>query len=263
MCLVMPKIAANLTMLFTEYPLLERFERAAAAGFRGVELLFPYSEQPATVLDALERNNLELVLINLPAGDWAAGERGIAAQPARKDEFATGLKLAVDYASVLRPPRINCLAGKMGPEPNWRQALAENVELAAGTLEQIGVQLTIEPVNDFDVPDFALPTTKSVLDLIAEIDSPNVGLQFDIYHAIRMSEDPFAFIEQRGGEISHIQIADVPGRHQPGSGDIDFAKLFQMIDDSGYDGWVSLEYIPDGPTESGFDLIRELGLLSA
>lgn len=259
----MPKLAANLTMLFTEYPLLERFERAAAAGFRGVELLFPYSEPPETVLDALERNDIELVLINLPGGDWEAGDRGIAAQPARRDEFAQGLKLAVDYANVLRPPRINCLAGKIGSEPNARQALADNVELAAGALGQIGVQLTIEPVNNIDVPGFALPTTQSALDLIAEINSPNVGLQYDIYHAIRMDEDPFAFIEQHGGEVSHIQIADVPGRHQPGTGHIDFAKLFQVIDDSGYKGWVSLEYTPDGPTENGFDLVRELGLLPA
>lgn len=257
----MPKLAANLTMLFTEYPLLERFERAAKAGFRGVEFLFPYVEQPATVLDALNRNQLELVLFNLPAGDWAGGDRGIAAQPARRSEFATGLKLAVDYAAVLRPPRINCLAGMLGSEPNSRDVLADNVELAAEALDQIGVQLTIEPVNSFDVPEFALPTTQSVLDLIDSIDSQNVGLQYDIYHAIRMSEDPFAHIEQHGGEITHIQIADVPGRHQPGSGEIDFGHLFQAIDDSGYSGWVSLEYIPEGPTEEGFDLIRELGLL--
>jgi hydroxypyruvate isomerase len=257
----MPKLAANLTMLFTEYPLLERFERAAEAGFRGVELLFPYVEQPATVLEALRRNNLELVLFNLPAGDWPAGDRGIAAQPARRGEFATGLKLAVDYAAILRPPRINCLAGKLGSEPNSRDVLAENVELAGEALDQIGVQLTIEPVNSFDVPDFALPTTQSVLDLIAKTESQNVGLQFDIYHAIRMGEDPFAFIEQHGREIAHIQFADVPGRHQPGSGEIDFARLFQAIDGSGYSGWVSLEYIPEGPTEEGFELIRELGLL--
>ena len=259
----MPKLAANLTMLFTEYPLLERFERAAAAGFRGVEFLFPYTERPGAIRDALERNSLELVLFNLPAGDWAAGDRGIAAQPARTQEFAYDLKLAAGYASLLRPHRINCLAGKLGPEPNARKVLTENVERAARALEQLGVQLTIEPVNDIDVPDFALPSTQSVLDLISSVDSANVGLQYDIYHAIRMREDPFDFIEKHGSEISHIQIADVPGRHQPGSGDIDFAKLFRIIDDSGYNGWVSLEYLPEGPTENGFDLVRELGLLPA
>jgi hydroxypyruvate isomerase len=259
----MPKLAANLTMLYTEYPLLERFDRAAAAGFKGVEFLFPYTEAPETVLAALQANQLDLVLFNLPAGDWAAGDRGIAAQPARIEEFANGLKSAVDYASVLRPPRINCLSGKIGPEENALEVLAENVELAAGALEQIGVELTIEPVNSFDVPGFALPTTQSVLDLIDGLDSKNAGLQFDIYHALRMGEDPFAFIEQHGSTISHIQIADVPGRHQPGTGDIDFGRLFELIDGSGYGGWVSMEYIPEGPTESGFGLLREMGLLPA
>ena len=259
----MPRLAANLTMLFTEYPLLERFDRAAAAGFKGVEVLFPYTEPADSIREALERNGLELVLMNLPAGDWAAGDRGIAAQPGRRDEFAAGLKQAVSYATSLNPPRINCLAGKIGDEPDARATLASNVQLAAEALDQIGVQLTIEPVNSHDVAGFALPTTQSVLDLIAGVDSDNVGLQFDIYHAIRMDEDPFAFIEHNGSGIAHIQIADVPGRHQPGSGDIDFARLFQVIDASGYANWVSLEYIPEGPTETGFGRLRELGLLSA
>jgi len=258
----MPKLAANLTMLFTEYPLLERFDRAAAAGFKGVELLFPYVETPETVMNALTRNHLELVLFNLPAGDWAAGDRGMAAQPARREEFADGLKMAVDYASALRPRCVNCLAGKLAPDENAVAVLAENVEVAAGALDQVGVKLTLEPVNTFDVPDFALPTTQSALDLISAVDSSNVGLQYDIYHALRMDEDPFEFIEAHGGEISHIQIADVPGRHQPGTGDVDFAKLFRIIDDSGYVGWVSLEYIPEGATEDGFGHLRELGFLT-
>lgn len=259
----MPKLAANLTMLFTEYPVLERFDRAAAAGFTGVEFLFPYVETPGTVMNALTSNGLELVLFNLPAGDWAAGDRGLAAQPSRRDEFAEGLKLAVEYATALRPPRINCLAGKLAPDEDALAVLAENVEMAAGALEQVGVHLTLEPVNTFDVPGFALPTTQSALDLISALDSGNVGLQYDIYHAQRMGEDPFGFIKEHGGEISHIQIADVPGRHQPGTGDVDFDRLFRLIDASGYDGWVSLEYIPDGPTEDGFGLLREMGLLTA
>lgn len=258
----MPKIAANLTMLFTEYPLLERFDRAAAAGFTGVELLFPYVEAPETITNALAQNGLDLVLFNLPAGDWAAGDRGLAAQPARREEFAEGLKLAVAYASALRPPRINCLAGKLGTEENALAVLTENVEMAGGALEQVGVQLTLEPVNSFDVPDFALPTTQAALDLISALDTRNVGLQYDIYHAIRMGEDPFQFIAGHGSEISHIQIADVPGRHQPGTGEIDFAELFRVIDASGYDGWVSLEYLPEGPTEDGFGRLRELGVLA-
>ncbi len=258
----MPKLAANLTMLFTEYPLLERFDRAAAAGFAGVELLFPYVETPDTVARALRNNGLDLVLFNLPAGDWAASDRGLAAQPTRREEFADGLKLAVEYASALRTPRINCLAGKLGPEEDALAVLAENVEMAGGALEQVGVQLTLEPVNSFDVPDFALPSTQSALDLISALDTRNVGLQYDIYHAMRMGEDPFGFIAEHGREISHLQIADVPGRHQPGTGDVDFAHLFRVIDESGYDGWVSLEYNPEGATEDGFGHMRELGLLA-
>jgi len=257
----MPKLAANLTMLFTEYPVLERFDRAAAAGFGGVELLFPYTETPDAVQEALIRNGLDLVLFNLPAGDWAAGDRGVAAQPARREEFGEGLKLAVEYATDLRPSRINCLAGKVGPEEHALTVLAENVEMAAGALEQVGVQLTLEPVNTFDVPDFALPTTQAALDLISALDSRNVGLQYDIYHAIRMGEDPFDFIDAHGAEISHIQVADVPGRHQPGTGEVDFVRLFEIIDASGYTGWVSLEYVPEGPTESGFGHLRDLGFL--
>ncbi len=259
----MPKLAANITMLFTEYPLLERFDRAAAAGFAGVELLFPYVETPDTILKALNANGLDFVLMNLPAGDWASGDRGLAAQPARRAEFAEGLRLAVEYASALRPPRINCLAGKLGSEENALAVLSENVEMAGGALEQIGVELTLEPVNTFDVPDFALPTTQSALDLVSVLDSQNVGLQYDIYHAIRMGEDPFQFIAEHGGKISHIQIADVPGRHQPGTGEVDFTSLFRVIDDSGYVGWVSLEYIPEGATEDGFDHLRELGVLAS
>ncbi len=258
----MPKLSANLTMLFTEYPLLERFDRAAAAGFKGVELLFPYVETPETVMNALTRNHLELVLFNLPAGNWAAGDRGMTAQPARRQEFAEGLKMAVDYASALRPRCVNCLAGKLAPDENALAVLAENVDLAAGALDQVGVTLTLEPVNTFDVPGFALPTTQSALDLIAAVDNTNVRLQYDIYHALRMDEDPFGFIAAHGGEISHIQIADVPGRHEPGTGNVDFAKLFSVIDDSGYDGWVSLEYVPEGATEDGFDHLRELGFLA-
>jgi hydroxypyruvate isomerase len=257
----MPRIAANLTMLFTEYPPLERFDRAAAAGFTGVEFLFPYIEEPETVLDAVQRNNLELVLFNLPAGDWNAGDRGIAAQPARREEFATGLKNAVRYAEVLSPPHINCLAGKLPDDPDALDVLAENVELAAGALAEVGVKLTLEPVNSHDVPGFAIPTTQAALDIIARVESQNVGLQYDVYHAIRMGEDPFAYIEANGSTISHIQIADVPGRHQPGSGEIDWTRLFEVIDNSGYAGWVSLEYVPEGPTEDGFGLLRHLGLL--
>ncbi len=257
----MPRLAANLSMLFTEYPVLERFDRAAGVGFTGVEYLLPYGDNPEDIVSAIERNSLDLVLMNLPSGDWSAGDRGIAAQPSRQEEFTAGIQRAVEYATVLRPPRMNCLAGRTGPEPNAMEVLESNVRAAATALASVKVQLVVEPVNPFDVEGFALPTTQEALDLIDRVDHPNLGLQYDVYHAIRMGEDPFGFIEQNGRGISHIQIADVPGRHQPGTGEIDFARLFSIIDASGYEGWVSLEYVPEGPTELGFDLLRELDVL--
>jgi len=256
-----PKLAANLTMLFTEYPFLERFDRAAAAGFGGVEFLFPYTESPADIQAALTRNSLDLVLYNLPAGDWAAGDRGIAAQPDRREEFGTGLHQAITYARELHPPRINCLAGKADDDARSDAVLIANVTFAAEALAAVNVQLVVEPVNDKDVPRFAIPTTRAALELIAEVESDNVGLQYDIYHSLRMGEDPFAIIPEHIAQIAHIQIADVPGRHQPGTGEIDFARLFDVIDQTGYDGWVSLEYNPEGPTKEGFGLLRELNLL--
>lgn len=257
----MPRIAANLTMLFSESPFLERFDRAAAAGFTAVEFQLPYEHDPNDIADRLSRNNLELVLFNLPAGDWGAGDRGVAAIYSRLAEFQEGVGKALEYAAVLHPPLLNCLAGIAAPTPENDLALLQNVRFAAEQLEDHGIRLTLEPVNTHDVESFALPTSRSVIELIAELDYPNVGLQLDVYHSIRMGEDPFALIADLGNEIAHIQIADVPGRHQPGTGEVDFRRLFDTIDASGYEGWVALEYIPEGPTEEGFGLLREMGLL--
>lgn len=257
----MPKLAANLTMLFTEYPFLERFDHAAKAGFQAVEFMFPYDEPASAVLEAIERNSLQLVLFNLPAGDWAAGDRGMAAQPSRTDEFREGVTKALEYIVALRPPMLNCLVGKVDPDANDSSVLVDNVRYAADSLRATATTLLVEPVNTQDVPGFALPTTQSALDLIASSARDNLGLQYDIYHALRMEEDPFEFIRAHGAEIRHIQIADVPGRHQPGTGDVDFRNLFDVIDGSGYTGMVSLEYIPEGRTEDGFGIMRDMGLL--
>ena len=257
----MPKIAANLSMLFTEYPFLERFDRAAEAGFTGVEFLFPYEEQAVDIAERLDHNSLALVLFNLPAGNWAAGDRGLAAIYDRQQEFKDGVARAMEYASVLRPPRLNCLAGIAEETAENDLALLQNVRYAAEQLATIDVDLSVEPVNTHDVPGFALPTTRAALELIAEVDQPNVGLQFDVYHSLRMGEDPIEWIRELGDEIAHIQIADVPGRHQPGTGQVDFEELFRTIDESGYGGWVSLEYNPKGRTEEGFGLLQEMGLL--
>jgi hydroxypyruvate isomerase len=257
----MPTIAANLTMLFTEYPFLERFDRAAAAGFTGVEFLFPYGEKVEHVYDAVTRNDLNLVLFNLPAGDWDAGDRGIAVIEDRQEEFRFGIFNAVQYGAVLQPSLVNCLAGKTDDPKASRGILVDNIITAAEQVEGIGARLTVEPVNTYDAPGFAIPTTDYALEIIAETGHTNVGLQFDIYHSFRMDEDPVAIIRDKGAQIAHIQIADLPDRHQPGTGTVNWEELFETIDQSGYNGWVSLEYVPQGRTEDGFGHLRELGVL--
>lgn len=259
----MPKLAANLTMLFNEYPFADRFVRAAANGFGGVEVLFPYELKPVEIGDILREHHLDLVLFNLPAGDWNAGDRGIAASPDRTTEFRNGVDLAVTYAEALKPRRVNCLVGKTDDPAATRRAMLENIVYAADALESVGTRLTVEPVNTHDIPGFAIADTASALSALAELEHPNVGLQYDVYHSLRMGEDPFAIIAEHGKTIDHIQVADFPGRHQPGTGEIDFERLFRAIDESGYAGWVSLEYIPEGHTEDGFGPLRELGFLQA
>lgn len=257
----MVKLAANLTMLFNEVTFLERFALAAQTGFRAVEFMFPYDDPVEAVKDAIERNNLELALFNLPAGNWAAGDRGIAAQPSRQDEFEAGVVRALEYAVVLEPPHINCLAGKRVGTGEYRDTLVQNVRHAADALRATNTTLLVEPVNNLDIEGFAISTTGEGLDLLDDVARENTGLQFDVYHAMRMGEDPIEQIRSHSDRITHIQVADVPGRHQPGTGEIDFAALFEAIDDVGYDGWIGLEYNPEGPTVDGFGLVRDMGLL--
>lgn len=257
----MPRFAPNLSMLFTEVPFLERFEAAAQAGFTAVEVQFPYAESAEAIQDALTRNNLELALFNLPGGDHAAGERGLAALPDRREAFGEAVREGITYARILHPHLVNCLAGRVSEDDENDAILIANMQFAAETLKAIGVGMVIEPLNDLDTPDYALPTSRSVLELMAEIESDNVRLQFDVYHAARMEEDPFAIIREFAHAIGHIQIADNPGRHEPGTGAIDFPALFAAIDESGYAGWIGLEYNPLGTTIDSFAALRSLGYL--
>lgn len=252
----MPRFAPNLSMLFTEVPFLERFDRAAAAGFTAVEFQFPYEEPAEAILEALERNNLDLALFNLPSGVIAAGERGLAALPDRREDFGNAVREGIAFARVLHPGRINCLAGRVSEDDENDAILLANMQFAAEALKAVGIPMVIEPLNDRDTPDYALPTSRSVLELMAEIESDNVRLQFDVYHAVRMGEDPFAIMGEFAHAIGHIQVADAPGRHEPGSGTIDFLALFAAIDASGYEGWVGLEYNPSGTTDESFAWLR-------
>ena len=250
----MPRFAANLSMLFAEVPFLDRFERAARAGFTAVEFLFPYAFPTAEIKARLAANRLKLVLHNLPAGDWDAGERGIACLPDRVDDFRAGVAQAIEVGSALGVPQINCLAGKapMGATDELlRKTFVANLRFAAAELKKAGIKLLIEPINTFDIPGFWLNRTAQALSVIDEVDSGNLFLQYDAYHAQRMEGELVATIEKNLARIAHIQIADNPGRHEPGTGEINHDFLFAQLDRMGYTGWVGCEYKPAASTEAG------------
>ncbi len=255
----MPRFAANLSMLFTEVPFLERFERAAAAGFEAVEFLFPYAWPAAQIRALLDRHRLQLVLHNLPAGDWDAGERGIACLPDRVDEFRTGVATALEYARVLGVGQLNCLAGKApaGVDPALlRATLVANLRHAAAELERAGLKLLVEPINTFDIPGFFVHRTAQALDILDEVGAANAFVQYDIYHAQRMEGELAATLQAHLPRIAHVQLADNPGRHEPGSGEIHYPFLFAHLDRIGYRGWIGCEYKPAAGTEAGLGWLR-------
>ena len=257
----MPRFAANLSMLFTEAPLLERFGRAARAGFKAVELQFPY-EQPAVLLrEELLRHGLEMVLHNLPAGDWAAGDRGIAANPARVAEFRAGVARAVEYATVLKVPRLNCLAGRLPAgvsAAEVRATLVDNLRFAAAALHEVGIDLLIEPINRFDVPGFVVQRSDEAIALMDEVGAPNLKLQYDIYHQQRTEGELAATLERLLPRIGHIQLADNPGRHEPGTGEIAWPFLLAHLQRIGYTGHLGCEYKPAAGTEAGLGWMETL-----
>ena len=257
----MPKFAANLSMLFTEVPFIERFAQAKTAGFKYVEYLFPYDFSANDLKQQLDANGLQQVLFNLPAGKWAEGERGIAIMPDRVSEFRAGVEKAVEYASVLGVSQLNCLAGKRSPgqdETHWN-ILVENVRYAAELLNKHGLRLLVEPINHFDIPGFFLNRTEDAVKLIERVGMPNVFVQYDVYHAQREEGELTATIRRYKEKIAHIQIADNPGRHQPGTGEINYQFLFKEIDTLGYKGYIGLEYVPLGDSNSSFSWIKEYG----
>ena len=261
----MPKFAANLTMLFTEVPFMERFALARSAGFTHVEYLFPYPFSAHELKAKLDENGLTQILFNLPSGDWAAGERGIAALPGRSDEFCAGVPKAIEYAKVLGVNRVNCLAGKRAAgysdEEHW-QTLVQNIRFAATELASHGIELVVEPINHFDIPGFVLNRIEQTIQLLDEVGHPNARVQFDIYHVQREEGEITATFRKHLARIGHIQIADNPGRHQPGTGEINFPFLFRQLDECGYQGWVGLEYVPSHETIASFGWMKELGLLA-
>jgi hydroxypyruvate isomerase len=262
--MTMPTFAANLTFLWTELPFLERFDAARQAGFAHVEYMFPYDYPVDDIRARLDDNGLAQVLFNLPAGDWAAGDRGIASDPTRVDQFRSGVEQALTYAHALDAGQLNCLAGLVlesdDPAEQWT-TLVDNVRHAAQRLGAAGRRLLVEPVNTFDVQGFLLPTTDDALRLIDEVNEPNVLLQFDAYHVQRMEGDPATRLRPLLDRVGHVQIADNPGRHQPGTGEIDFDALFQLLDDAGYAGEVGLEYVPAPDTAASLSWLERYGFV--
>lgn len=258
----MPRFAANLTMLFNEVPFLDRFERAAKAGFEAVEFLFPYAYPAADIRARLADNGLKLVLHNLPAGDWDAGERGIACLPERRDEFRRGVGRALEYATALGVPQLNCLAGKApahAADAMLRTTLVDNLRFAAAELGAAGLKLLVEPINHYDIPGFYLNRSAQALAILDEVGAGNAFLQYDIYHMQRTEGELAATLQRHLARIAHIQIADNPGRNEPGTGEINYPFLFRHLDRIGYNGWVGCEYKPAAATEAGLDWRKRLG----
>jgi len=250
----MPRFSANISMLFTEHAFLDRFAAAGAAGFEAIECQFPYDWPVQTVAEARAASGLPLVLHNLPAGDWAAGERGIACHPDRVGEFRAGVARAIDYAQALKCPQLNCLSGITPSGVSATQAhdtFVSNLAFAAAALKAEGLRLLIEPINTFDVPGFFLNRSAQAFALIDEVGADNLFVQFDLYHAQRMEGELAGTLSRHLARIGHIQLADNPGRHEPGTGEIHFPFLFGHLDMLGYAGWVGAEYMPLSGTVNG------------
>jgi hydroxypyruvate isomerase len=250
----MPKFAANLSFLFNEQPFMERFEAAAKAGFKAVEYMFPYEFDAHELRSKLDACGLEQVLFNMRVPDWVDGGRGMLILPDRRDEFRQSVRLAADYALVLGVEQVNCLGGIAPSDADaslLRRTAIDNLRFAASELGGKGIRLLIEPINPFDMPGFYLNTADQVADIIEETGSDNLFLQYDIYHQQRMRGEIISTFLRLKDRIAHIQIADTPGRHEPGSGEIDFANVFGALDCAGYAGWVGCEYKPKTTTVEG------------
>jgi hydroxypyruvate isomerase len=261
--ITMPKFAANLTMLFTELPFLDRFEPAAKAGFKAVEFLFPYAFKADDIRQRLDDNGLQLVLHNLPAGDWDAGERGIACHPDRVAEFRAGVVRAIGYAQALGVGQLNCLAGKAPAgvsDELLRRTFVDNLRHAAASLKSAGLKLLIEPINPYDIPGFYLNRTAQAISILDEVGADNAFVQYDIYHAQRTEGELAATMQKHLARIGHIQLADNPGRNEPGTGEINYPFLFAHLDRIGYTGWIGCEYKPATTTQAGLGWRQRLAI---
>ena len=250
----MPRFAANLSMMFNEVPFLDRFALAAKAGFKGVEFLFPYEHPAAEIAARLKDNGLQQVLFNAPAGDFAKGERGMAAIPGKQAAFRETIKLALEYATTLACPRLHIMAG-LKPEGVAHDTLTAvygaNLAYAAEECAKVGVKPIIEPINHRDIPGFFLNTTDQAAAIIAAAGPEKLGMQFDLYHCQITEGDVVKRVEKHLPLIAHMQVADTPGRHEPGTGEVNWPFVFKTIDALGFRGWIGCEYRPAGETLAG------------
>lgn len=256
----MPKFAANLTMMFNEVPFPERFERAAKAGFQAVEFLFPYEHAPAEVAAWLRDNGLANALFNLPPGDWAAGERGLAALPGREEDFRASVATALEYALALGTPCLHAMAGIVPAGERreaYRDAYVANLRYAAREVAKYGRSLLIEPLNPRDMPGYLLSTQAEAHAIREAVGEPNLKVQMDFYHAQIVEGDLATTLKKYFSGIGHIQIAGVPDRHEPDQGEVNYPYLFALLDSLGYQGWVGCEYRPRGKTEDGLGWLRQ------
>lgn len=249
----MIRLAANLHTMFTEVAPLDRFAWSRQAGFRGVELFLPYHLRPCEVRARLDEHGLEVVQLYLPCGDFDAGERGIAILADRTDEFRRSVRAGADYAAAIGCPTLNCLAGIGAPgadSSRYRQTLVENLRNAARTLADEGLQLLIEPISN-QGPHYFVRYTPEARGLIDDVAEPNLGLLLDLYHTQILEGNLAHTLTEQFDVLRHVQVADVPGRHEPGTGEINYAFLFSLLEQHGYDGWVGCEYLPNGRTLDG------------
>jgi hydroxypyruvate isomerase len=257
----MPKFAANLTMMFNEVPFPQRFAAAAKAGFQAVEFLFPYDHAPHEVAQWLNENRLTNALFNMPPGDWARGERGLASLPGREDEFRAGVARALEYARALGTKRLHAMAGLVpdGAERQRHRAVfIDNLRYAARELAAHGITLLIEPINPRDMPGYFLSSQGEAHAIRAAVGEPNLQVQLDFYHAQIVEGDLAMGLRKHFAGVGHVQIASVPERHEPDGGEVNYAYLFRLLDELGYEGWVGCEYRPRGRTEDGLGWMAAL-----
>ncbi|MYM62081.1 hydroxypyruvate isomerase family protein [Pseudomaricurvus sp. HS19] len=254
------KFSANLSLLFTEHPMEDRFAASRSCGFEAVEIQFPYALEPRQIADQLQQFNQQLILINVPAGDLMSGGAGLASHPKRRDEFKRAVELCAHYAEQLQVPQVNVLAGRetddYPPEAHYDQLL-HNLDYCAGQLGSLGITTLFEGINTFDMPGFLIHNAEQMQQVIHDLNHPRVAMQFDLYHMARMQQPMESLIPELCRHFGHVQFADTPDRHQPGSGELPWQRLFALLEECGYEGWLGAEYTPSGHTEDSLGWLAE------